>query len=114
MDIGRKQANQLSIPSPAPVLPQPPVLPAGQRRITDLFQPAALTAAQQQHNQLIQQRRQQRQQQLEHQRQQEVAQLLQAARQQAVLRFWELLADFIAWPRTSGYASCVLGPCASP
>jgi hypothetical protein len=60
-----------------------------------MFQPAALTAAQQQHNALLQQRRQQ-QQQLEQQRQQQVAQLLQEAKQHAVLRFWELLADFVA------------------
>jgi hypothetical protein len=57
MDSGRKRANQLSIPPPAPALPQPPVLPPGQRQITDMFQPAAVTAAQQQHNALLQQRR---------------------------------------------------------
>lgn len=96
MDVGRKCDNKSNIPQPAHVLSQPPVLPPGQRCITDMFQPAALTAAQQQHNALVQQRRQQQQQRLEQQRQQEIAQLLQEAQQQAVLRFWELLADFVA------------------
>jgi hypothetical protein len=64
--------------------------------ITDVFQPTALTATQQQHNQLVEQRRQQQQLQQQQQRQQLVAQVLQEAKQQAVLRFWELLADFVA------------------
>lgn len=96
MDVGRKHATKLSIPPPAPDLQQPPVLPQGQARITTFFQPAALTASQQQHAQLLAQRRQQQELHLQQQRQHAVAQVLQEAKQQAVLRFWELLADFVA------------------
>ena len=96
MDVGRKHANKLSIPPPAPALQQQQPLPQGQVRLTDVFQPAALTAAQQEHNQLLEQRRQQQQLQFQQQRQQIMAQVLQEAQQQAVLRFWELLADFVA------------------
>jgi hypothetical protein len=96
MDVGRRHANKLSIPPPALAVQQPPPLPAGQALITDTLQHAALTAAQQQHNQLVEQRRQQQQLHQQQQRQQLVAQMLQEAKQQAVLRFWELLADFVA------------------
>lgn len=96
MDVGRLQANKLNVPTPAPVVQPPPVLPQGQVQITALFQPAVPTAAQQQHNQLVQQRRQQQLTQQQQQQQQRVAQVLQEAKQQAVLRFWELLADFVA------------------
>ena len=44
----------------------------------------------------IKQRRQQQELHLQQQRQHAVAQVLQEAKQQAVLRFWELLADFVA------------------
>jgi hypothetical protein len=44
----------------------------------------------------LEQRRQQQQLHLQQQRQQVVAQVLQEAKHQAVLRFWELLADFVA------------------
>ena len=96
MDIGRKHACQLNMPQSIPAQAAAHALPPGQQQITDWFQPAALTAAQQEHNELIQQRQQQKQQQLEQQRQQEIAQLFQETKQHAVLRFWELLADFVA------------------
>jgi hypothetical protein len=97
MDVGRRHADKLRIPPPTPAAPRPSAPPPlWQVPITDVFQPTALTATQQQHNQLVEQRRQQQQLQQQQQRQQLVAQVLQEAKQQAVLRFWELLADFVA------------------
>lgn len=99
MHVGLKAANtyhyqqsmlqQSQAPHPAPALP------AGQRRITDMFAPAALTQAQQQHQQAVQQRRQQQQQLVEQQRQQEVQRLLHETKQLAVARFWELVTDWV-------------------
>ena len=90
---------------PATAVPAAP--PDGQRRITELFHPTALSeAAQQQRLQRQQNREQQRvvlEQQLATQQQQARQQLLVQAKQQAVAKFWHLLADFV-----------ILNPCPGP
>jgi hypothetical protein len=91
------QQSQAAATAGSAVLALPPDQPA----ITDFLHPQPLTAAQEQHNQLVQQRRQQRQQQLDQQRQQEATRLLVEAKQLAVAEFWKLVADFV-----------ILNPCA--
>eukprot|EP00878_Enallax_costatus_P000037 GHUV01000046.1.p1 GENE.GHUV01000046.1~~GHUV01000046.1.p1 ORF type:complete len:778 (+),score=164.24 GHUV01000046.1:127-2334(+) len=87
---------------PAAVVPVAP--PAGQRRITALLHPAALSEAEQQQLLQRQQNREQQrillEQQQALQRQQARQQLLVQAKQQALAKFWQLLADFV-----------VLNPC---
>ena len=86
-----------------------PPLQQGQSSILHFFQPAPLSAAQQQHNMAVQHHRQLYAQQLEvqlqqtaQQQQQEAAELLQQAQQMAVAEFWKLVADFV-----------ILNPCPS-
>ena len=106
MDCGRKRANELrrqwhiqQAAAATSALVNAHELPQGQSRITQFFVPAALTPAQQQHQQMVQQRRQDHQQQLQlqqaQQRQTAIDRLLLQAKQQAVARFWQLLADFV-------------------
>jgi hypothetical protein len=100
MDMGRKAAMKIQIDQheqqqQQQATQQQPPVPTRQRLITDLLQPAALTADQQQHqaqvrqHQLLQIQQQQQQQQI-------AAARLAQAKQQAASRFWELLQDFIA------------------
>jgi hypothetical protein len=81
--------------------------PDGQRRITELLHPAALSEAEQQQRLQRQQNREQQriqmEQQLAVQQQQARQQLLVQAKQQAVAKFWQLLADFV-----------ILNPCPGP
>jgi hypothetical protein len=101
MDVGRRATNrqhvldrQHALAAAAAVGPAQP-LPAGQQLITQLLQPAPLSAEQVAHNAAVQQRRDQQQQQLQLQRQQELVQLVQDKKKEAVARFWELLVDFV-------------------
>jgi hypothetical protein len=81
--------------------------PDGQRRITELFHPAALSESEQQQQLQRQQAREQQRVQMEQQvaaqQQQARQQLLLQAKQQAVAKFWQLLADFV-----------ILNPCPGP
>jgi hypothetical protein len=100
MDVGRRAANQQHVldrqqTDAANAAGRPRAPPAGQQLITQLLQPAPLTAAQVVHNQAVQQRREQQQQQRQQQRQQELDSLVQRMKREAAARFWELLADFI-------------------
>jgi hypothetical protein len=101
MDGGRKAALKMGLEQRQQqqevlAAQQARAAPAGQRLITAMLQPAALSAAQQQHRVQVQQR-QQVQAQLQQQRQQqEAADRLAAAKQSAVSRFWELLHDVVA------------------
>jgi hypothetical protein len=101
MDVGRRAANKLGAEvaeqaAAEAAQQQAAAVPQGQRLITDLLQPAALTPAQQQHQAQVRQRRQLLVQQEEQQRQQAAAARLAEVQQQAVSRFWELLQDFVA------------------
>jgi FtsZ-interacting cell division protein ZipA len=107
MDKGRKAANDLQrrlhieqsrrAVANRPVAP--PALPDDQPAIEQFYQPAPLSDAQQQHNQVVQQHRQQRlaeqQQELEQWWQQEAVRMCSEAKQLAVAEFWKLLADFV-------------------
>jgi hypothetical protein len=99
MDVGRKATNvhnqqQSRLQrSESHVVQQQ--LPRSQRLITSFLQPAPLSAAQQQHQHLIDMHRQQQQQQMEMQQQLAASQRLQSTQQQAVARFWELITDSI-------------------
>ena len=99
MDVGRKATNMHSQQqnrlqhSEGHIVQQQ--LPTSQRLITSFLQPAPLSAAQQQHQHLVDLHRQQQQQQLEMQQQLAAAQRLQNTQQQAVARFWELITDSI-------------------
>ena len=122
MDHGRKAANQFqqqvrirqsqaAAAITAAVMPATPAAaqPPGQPAVTHFFHPAPLTAAQQQHNQVVQQHREQHReqlvtelQQLGQQQQQEATRLLLEAQRLAVAEFWKLVADFV-----------ILNPCPS-
>ena len=67
-----------------------------QQLISELLQPAPLTAHQQQHQDTVRQHRLQQQQQEQLQQQQAAVARLESVKQQAVARFWELLQDFVA------------------
>jgi hypothetical protein len=95
MDLGRTAANLQRLEELPVAAPVAPVVPQGQRLLTDLLSPAALTVAQQQHRQQVQQRQQERELLQQQQAQQVAAARLQMAKQQAVGRFWELLQDFV-------------------
>jgi hypothetical protein len=88
MDVGRKAANEFRLQQRLTATPtaQPPADPL-QQTITSLLQLAGPTAAQLQHNLVVQQHRQQQQ-------QVAAAQKLAEAKQQAVAKFWWLLSDF--------------------
>jgi hypothetical protein len=99
MDLGRKAARKLHVEQQQEqqaAQQQQPIVPQGQRLITDLLQPAVLTADQQQHQAQVRQRQQLQVQQQQQQQQQAAAARLAEVKQQAVGRFWELLSDFIA------------------
>ena len=101
MDVGRRAANKLIVQQQEQAaleaaLQQPPGVPVDQQRITDLLQPAPLTAHQQQHQAAVQQRQQLAAQQRQQQEQLEAVARLAEVKQKAVSRFWELLQDFVA------------------
>jgi hypothetical protein len=107
MDCGRKAANDLQrqlhiqqssqLQPPLQVQTQP-----NQTQITQFFQPVALSAAQQQHRQLVLQRRTIVEQQRLQQQHQAKQNMLLQAKQRAVAKFWQLLVDFV-----------ILNPCPS-
>jgi hypothetical protein len=99
MDVGRRATMRIHLDQheqQQQAAQQQPLVPPEQRLITDLLQPAALTADQQQHQAQVRQRRQLQLQQQQQQQSVAVAARLQEVKQQAVGRFWELLQDFIA------------------
>jgi hypothetical protein len=101
MDLGRREACKVSIEQQqqaaqdAAQQQQQQPAPSGQRLITQLLQPAALSASQRQHRDLVRQRRQVQLQQQQQQRQQLAAAKLEEVKRKAVARFWELLQDFV-------------------
>lgn len=101
MDAGRVAANKIGLEAAAQAADeaarqQRAAVPQGQRLITDLLQPRALTPEEQQRQDQVRQRRQLMVQQEEQQRQQAAAARLAEVQQQAVSHFWELLQDFVA------------------
>jgi hypothetical protein len=102
MDMGRKAAMKIQVDQheqqqqQQQAAQQQPPVPAGQRLITDMLQPAALTADQQQHQAQVRQHQLLQLQQQQQQQHQIVAARLAEVKQQAAGRFWELLQDFIA------------------
>ncbi len=101
MDGGRTAATKLGLEQrqqqqAVPAAQQAAAAPVGQRLITTMLQPTALTAAQQQPRVQVQQRQQVQAQLQQQQQQQEAAERLAAAKQKAVSRFWELLQDVVA------------------
>jgi len=101
MDSGRRAANKLGTQQRRQqqqgllAAQQAAAAPAGQRLITSVLQPAALTDAQQQHRDQVRQRQQAQAQLQQQQQQQEAADRLATAKQKAVSRFWELLQDVV-------------------
>jgi hypothetical protein len=99
MDLGRREACKVSIEQQQQAAQdaeqQQQPAPAGQRLITQLLQPAALSASQRQHRDLVRQRRQVQLQQQQQQRHQLAAAELEEVKRKAVARFWELLQDFV-------------------
>jgi len=103
MDEGRRAANKIGVEErqqqqalAAADQDRAATIPRGQRLITEMLQPAALTPEQQQHQAQVRQRQQVQVQHEQQQRQQAAAARLAEAQQQAVSRFWELLEDFVA------------------
>ena len=100
MDGGRRAANKIRLEQRQQqqaevAAQQAAAAPADQRLITSMLQPAALTAAQQQHRVQVQQRQQAQAQLRQQQQQQEAADRLTAAKQKAVSQFWALLQDVV-------------------
>jgi hypothetical protein len=87
MDLGETAANKQRLEEVAAVAPMAPVVPTGQRLLTDLLSPAPLTAAQQQHRQQVQQRQQEQELLQQQQAQQVAAARVRVAKKQAVGRF---------------------------
>jgi hypothetical protein len=103
MDEGRRAANKIGVEEwqqqqaeAAAEEHRAAYIPRGQRLITEVLQPAALTPEQQQHQAQVRQRQQVQVQHEQQQRQQAAAARLAEVQQQAVSRFWELLEDFVA------------------
>ncbi len=104
MDVGRRAAAcqqqearaAAAEAAAAAAAGQPqPAAAGGQRRVSDVWQPAPLSLEQQQRRERVQLRQQALQQQRRQEQQEALEARLEEVKREAVARFWELLHDFV-------------------